>query len=98
MKRALLPLTLLLLAPALAWSQERGPRIQIQMDQTTIRANKELPQLLYIVPWKDIDLSDSTQQRKVIIHNLFGEFYQPIMPGEPDGRKKKDVMSEVESP
>lgn len=72
-------LVLLLLAAGYSHGQA-VPRIEIEMDTTTIKANKELPQLLYIVPWKDTDLSDSAEERNIIIHNLFGEFYEPVMP------------------
>ncbi len=79
-----------LLCPALAWAQSE-PRIEIEMDATRIKANKELPQLLYIVPWKDADLSDSAGERKITIHDLFGEFYQPIMPlGESAEAEKQE--------
>lgn len=66
-------------APVICYAQE-VPRIEIEIDKTTIKANTELPKLLYIVPWKDTNLADSAGERKIIIHNLFGEFYEPIMP------------------
>lgn len=62
-----------------AWGQE-GTRIEVEMDTTTIQTHKELPMLLYIVPWKDTELSASDGERQIVIHNLFGDFYDPLFP------------------
>lgn len=74
-------LALLLLAGLGAHAQQ-VPRIEIEMDATTIKANKELPKLLYIIPWKDTELAEATGERKILIPELFGNFYQPVLPGE----------------
>ncbi|WP_051234623.1 hypothetical protein [Marinimicrobium agarilyticum] len=81
-------LTLLLLVGFNAHAQQ-VPRIEIEMDATTIKANKELPKLLYIIPWKDTELAEATGERKILIPELFGDFYQPVLPGE--------LTSEVEA-
>ena len=39
----------------------------IELETTTIKANKELPKILYIVPWKDVDQSKQAQQQLYII-------------------------------
>lgn len=72
--------TLLLLVGLSAHAQQ-VPRIEIEMDATTIKANKELPKLLYIIPWKDTELAEATGERKILIPALFGDFYQPVPPG-----------------
>lgn len=74
-------LALLLLLSVSAQAQQ-VPRIEIEMEATTIKANKELPKLLYIVPWKDTELAEATGERKILIPTLFGEFYQPVLPGK----------------
>lgn len=74
-------LTLLLFA-GLSGHAQQAPRIEIEMDATTIKANKELPKLLYIIPWKDTELAEATGERKILIPELFGDFYQPVLPGE----------------
>lgn len=56
------------------------PRIEVEMDTARIQSNRELPMLLYIVPWRDTDLSQNGGSRQIVIHNLFGDFYQPVMP------------------
>jgi hypothetical protein len=45
--KSLLTLTLLALLSATAWAQDRA-----DIDRTQIIGNRELPKVLYIVPWK----------------------------------------------
>ncbi len=72
----------LVLLLSLSAHAQQVPRIEIEMDATTIKANKELPKLLYIIPWKDTELAEATGERKILIPALFGDFYQPVLPGE----------------
>lgn len=51
------------------------------VDTTHIRASKELPKVLYVVPWKDVNSRDDTEQ-KLVLHNFFGDLYEPILPDE----------------
>jgi len=69
----------LALMSSAALAQEE-PRIEVEMDTARIQSVKELPMLLYIVPWKDTELSTSQQERRIVIHDLFGDFYDPVMP------------------
>lgn len=75
---ALLPL-LVVSSPVPA---QDSPRIEIEMEATRIRSNRELPKLLYIIPWRDTELSDRSDERKILIPDLFADYYEPLLPRE----------------
>lgn len=52
---------------------------KIEMKITRIKGNKELPKLLYVVPWKDIKQSKH-EERKLELHSLFGDLFDPVIP------------------
>lgn len=54
---------------------------KIELETTRIKANRELPQILYVVPWKDMESSDETAQ-KLILHDFFGDLYKPVLPSD----------------
>jgi hypothetical protein len=74
----------LALAGTLAWAgpEEKAPTkpasSRIQLDQTVISGNQELPKVLYIVPWQDpsgmpmLDLSPEFTEQEV-----FRRLYPP---------------------
>jgi hypothetical protein len=51
------------------------------VDTTHIRASKELPKVLYVVPWKDLESRKNTEE-KLVLHDFFGDLYEPVLPGE----------------
>ncbi|MFK5950132.1 MAG: hypothetical protein QM500_15315 [Methylococcales bacterium] len=51
----------------------------IELRTTTIKGNKELPKILYVVPWKDIKRSKKAE-RKLVLHSLFGNLFDPVLP------------------
>lgn len=51
------------------------------MKTTTIKANTELPKIIYIVPWKET-AKNTKKQQKLIIHNLYGDLFDPVVPPE----------------
>jgi hypothetical protein len=52
---------------------------EIELRITTIKSNKELPKILYIVPWKDVKATPKPQ-RQLVLHSLFGDLFEPILP------------------
>jgi len=52
---------------------------EIELQTTIIKGNKELPKILYIVPWKDISTSKVTEH-KLVLHSLFGDLFDPVLP------------------
>jgi len=54
---------------------------KIELETTRIKANQELPQILYVVPWKDMESSDEDDQ-KLVLHDFFGDLYKPVLPSD----------------
>lgn len=52
---------------------------RIELEVTTIKGNKELPKILYVVPWQDMKSSKSKEQ-KLVLHSLFGDLFEPVIP------------------
>ena len=52
---------------------------KIELRTTTIKGNKELPKILYVVPWKDIKRTKKAE-RKLVLHSLFGDLFDPVLP------------------
>ena len=55
----------------------------LELNTTFIKGNKELPQVLYVVPWKDVKNSKKEEQR-LVLHSLFGDLFDPIQPNQYD--------------
>ncbi len=51
---------------------------KIEMELTVVKGNKELPKVLYVVPWKR--LADGNVQQKLVLHSLFEDVFDPIEP------------------
>ncbi len=69
-----IPLLLIFLLPAAALAED-----EIELRTTIIKGNKELPKILYIVPWKDTTKNNRTE-RKLVLHSLFGDLFDPVLP------------------
>ena len=67
---------LLILMPLFLHSQDR-----IELQTTTIKGNKELPKVLYIVPWKDVKQAEKPEQQ-LVLHSLFGDLFDPVVPNK----------------
>ena len=50
----------------------------LEVDATRINANKDLPKVLYVVPWKDMETTKNTDQ-KLVLHDFFGDLYDPVL-------------------
>ena len=57
---------------------------RIELKTTTITGNKELPKILYIVPWKEVK-QQKMEERKLVLHSLFGDLFDPVLP-HPDNQ------------
>jgi len=51
----------------------------IELQTTTIKGNKELPKILYIVPWKSIKQAKQGQQQ-LVLHSLSDDLFNPVLP------------------
>ena len=54
---------------------------RLELETTFIKGNKELPQIIYIVPWKDVK-STRKKPQKIVLYSLFGVLFEPINPEE----------------
>ncbi|MFL0809034.1 MAG: hypothetical protein K6L76_01335 [Agarilytica sp.] len=55
---------------------------KIKLETTVIKGNTELPKVLYVVPWQDVE-DDKNSQQKLSLHSLFGDFFEPVTPEAP---------------
>lgn len=64
---------LLALFLPMAAAQER-----VELESIYIKGNnKEFPQILYIVPWKDMK-AKGHQEQTLVLHSLFGDLFDPV--------------------
>ena len=63
-----------LIHTTLCFSEER-----IELETTIIKGNKELPKILFIVPWQDAKQSKEEEQ-PLVIHSLYGDLFDPVVP------------------
>ena len=52
---------------------------EVELETTFIKGNKELPQVLYIVPWKEIK-EEKGKNKILVLHSLFGDTFDPVTP------------------
>ena len=78
MPRQLLIVPLLLIAAIASAADEDI----IELQTTTIRGAKELPKVLYLVPWKDVKPREQVPQQELVLHSLFGDLFEPVSPGD----------------
>ena len=62
---------------------------RLELETTFIKGNKELPQILYVVPWKDIK-SKQKKEQQIILFSMFGDLFDPV---NPDGLDHEIVNS-----
>ncbi len=52
---------------------------EVELETTFIKGNKELPQVLYIVPWKEVK-KEKGKKKILILYSLFGDAFDPVTP------------------
>ena len=52
------------------------------LDTTVIRANKELPKVMYMVPWQQQKENRKVPRQRLKLHSLFGNVFDPVYPTE----------------
>ncbi len=52
----------------------------INLDGVQIRGNKELPQILYIVPWQEVETARRVQEQDIMLYSLSERRIKPVMP------------------
>jgi hypothetical protein len=51
---------------------------KLELETITIKGNRELPKVLYIVPWKR--LKNDNFDQKLVLHSLFKDAFDPMEP------------------
>lgn len=54
---------------------------KIELETTIIKGNRELPQILYVVPWKELK-QDTQKEQTLVLYSLFGDLFDPVYPDE----------------
>ena len=54
-----------------------GAQERIELESIYVKGNKEFPQTLYVVPWKDIKGKEREEQ-PLILHSLYGDLFDPV--------------------
>lgn len=52
---------------------------EVELDTTFIKGNKELPQVLYVVPWKDMK-KEYRKKEVIVLHSLYDDTFSPVTP------------------
>lgn len=56
---------------------------ELELDTTFIKGNKELPQMMYIVPWQDMKTKKGKKAaQNLTLHSLFGDIFDPVLPAD----------------
>jgi len=50
---------------------------KVVLQTSFIKGNKELPQVLYIVPWQTVKKVKEKPQN-MVLHSLYGNIFQPV--------------------
>lgn len=74
MKFQLILITSILLAICVPTAHARD---RLKLQTTIIKGNKEMPQIVYIIPWKDMKDHSQTEQT-LVLHSLFGGLFNPV--------------------
>lgn len=59
----------------------------INLDGVQIRGNKELPQILYIVPWQEVKTTHRVKEQDIVLFSLSERRIKPVMPDMNEGRE-----------
>ena len=54
---------------------------RLELETTFIKGNKEMPQILYVVPLKDIKSSKKKEQQ-IVLYRLFRDLFEPVKTDE----------------
>ncbi len=52
----------------------------INLDGVQIRGNKELPQILYIVPWQEVETKRRVKEQDIVLFSLTKRRIKAVMP------------------
>ena len=70
---------------------------KIELETLKIQGNKELPKMLFIVPWKSEKGSSSKDShQKLVLHSLYGDLFDPVTPNlDKKSLKKRSQVKKI---
>ena len=89
MRYFIIVITFFTLSVTVVHSEDR-----LELETTFIKGNKELPQILYVVPWKDIKRSRKKEQ-KIVLYSLFGDLFDPVNPDELNNQNATNTSNQL---
>jgi len=84
MKRIVYGVTLMTIVGAVA-AQEK-----IELESIYVKANKEFPQSLYVIPWKEIK-GQERQEQRLVLHSLYGTLFDPVAKSLDPSRPRENL-------
>ncbi|MBL4607504.1 MAG: hypothetical protein JKY01_06715 [Pseudomonadales bacterium] len=54
----------------------------LQLETTIIKANTELPNVMYMVPWQKQKENRKISRQRLKLHSLYGDAFDPVYPTE----------------
>ena len=75
-------------AALIASSGGIGAQERFELESIYVKGNKEFPQTLYVVPWKDIK-GKRREEQPLVLHSLFGDLFDPVYDG--GGRSPDEI-------
>lgn len=70
-------ITFLIVFSSASWAEDK-----IELKTIKIKGNKELPKILYVVPWQE-SVANNKNEQKLELHDFFGDLYDPLTPEPP---------------
>lgn len=61
----------------LSWFSPVRAQDRVELESIYIKGNKEFPQILYIVPWKDMK-PKGHQEQTLVLYSFFGDLFNPV--------------------
>lgn len=59
-------------------AEEQEVEDRVELQTSFIKGNKELPQVLYIVPWQTIK-KKKVKPENMVLHSLYGDIFDPVI-------------------
>jgi len=65
----------------LAKKNQRNSINRMELDTLKIQGNKELPKVLFVVPWQEVKSNKGDKEEQgLVLHSLYGDIFDPITP------------------
>jgi len=60
---------------------QRGNINRMELETLKIQGNKELPKVLFVVPWQEVKSTvGGREEQGLVLHSLYGDLFDPVKP------------------